>query len=44
VTLSPGFEADAITVNPYVGGDGILPFVTAAASHGKGLFILAKTL
>src|SRR5919199_1451675 len=24
VTLGPGFEADAITVNPYVGGDGVL--------------------
>jgi orotidine-5'-phosphate decarboxylase len=43
VTLSPGFEADAITVNAYVGGDGVLPFVSAATSHGKGLFILAKT-
>jgi orotidine-5'-phosphate decarboxylase len=43
VTLSPGFEADAITVNPYVGGDGVLPFVAAAKSHGKGLFILVKT-
>jgi orotidine-5'-phosphate decarboxylase len=43
MTLAPGFEADAITVNPYVGADGILPFVTAARSHGKGLFILAKT-
>jgi orotidine-5'-phosphate decarboxylase len=43
VTLSPGFDADAITVNPYLGGDGILPFVSAATSHGKGLFILVKT-
>jgi orotidine-5'-phosphate decarboxylase len=43
LTLPPGFEADAMTVNPFVGGDGILPFVTAATSHGKGLFILAKT-
>jgi orotidine-5'-phosphate decarboxylase len=43
VTLSPGFEADAITVNPYVGGDGVLPFVAAAKSGGKGLFILVKT-
>src|SRR5882724_12666667 len=43
VTMAPGFEADAITVNPYVGGDGVLPFVAAATSHGKGLFILAKT-
>jgi orotidine-5'-phosphate decarboxylase len=43
VQLSPGFEADAITVNPYVGGDGVLPFVEAAQSAGKGLFILVKT-
>jgi orotidine-5'-phosphate decarboxylase len=43
VTLSPGFEADAITVNPYVGGDGVLPFVAAAKAGGKGLFILVKT-
>jgi orotidine-5'-phosphate decarboxylase len=43
VKLSPGFEADAITVNPYVGGDGVLPFVEAAKSAGKGLFILVKT-
>jgi len=43
MALSPGFEADAITVNPYLGGDGVLPFVIAAKSHGKGLFILAKT-
>jgi orotidine-5'-phosphate decarboxylase len=43
IRLSPGFEADAITVNPYVGGDGVRPFVQAATSHGKGLFILVKT-
>jgi orotidine-5'-phosphate decarboxylase len=43
VTLSPGFEADAITVNPYLGGDGVFPFVAAAKAHGKGLFILVKT-
>jgi orotidine-5'-phosphate decarboxylase len=43
VRLAPGFEADAITVNPYVGGDGVLPFVSPTKSHGKGLFILVKT-
>ena len=43
VTLEPGFDADAITVNPYVGGDGVLPFVRAATAAGKGLFILVKT-
>jgi orotidine-5'-phosphate decarboxylase len=43
IKLSPGFDADAITVNPYVGGDGVVPFVQAATLHGKGLFILVKT-
>lgn len=43
VKLSPGFAADAITVNPYLGGDGVLPFVSAAKLHGKGLFVLVKT-
>jgi orotidine-5'-phosphate decarboxylase len=43
IILSPGFEADAITVNPYMGGDGVLPFVAAAKCHGKGVFILVKT-
>jgi orotidine-5'-phosphate decarboxylase len=43
VMLGPGFDADAITVNPYVGGDGVLPFVNAAKAEGKGLFILVKT-
>ncbi|HEX2279958.1 MAG TPA: orotidine-5'-phosphate decarboxylase [Candidatus Tectomicrobia bacterium] len=43
VPLGPGFDADAITVNPYVGGDGVLPFVNAAKTAGKGLFILVKT-
>lgn len=34
---------DIITVNPYLGSDGILPFTEAAAKTGKGLFILVKT-
>lgn len=43
MTLAPGFDADAITVNAYVGGDGVLPFVNAAKTAGKGVFILVKT-
>lgn len=38
-----GFEADAITVNPLFGTDGIKPFLDVAAEQGKGLFILVKT-
>lgn len=42
-SIAPGFEVDAITVNPYFGVDGILPFLDAAKAHGKGLFILVRT-
>jgi len=34
---------DALTVNPYLGSDGIRPFAEAAAAHGRGLFVLVKT-
>jgi orotidine-5'-phosphate decarboxylase len=35
--------ADAITVNPYLGSDGIMPFVDAAGERGAGVFVLVKT-
>ncbi len=43
--LTPGadFEADAITVNAYLGHDGIVPFLDTCAAHGKGLFVLLRT-
>lgn len=37
-----GPKADALTVNPYLGWDGIEPFVTAAGRE-RGLFVLVKT-
>jgi orotidine-5'-phosphate decarboxylase len=37
------WDADAITVNPYLGTDGIAPFVKVAAREGKGLFVLVRT-
>lgn len=37
------FDADALTVNPYLGEDGIQPFTKACAEHGKGIFTLVKT-
>lgn len=37
------FDADAVTIVPYLGWDGIKPFVEEARKHGKGLFILVKT-
>jgi orotidine-5'-phosphate decarboxylase len=39
----PSWDADAITVNPYLGMDGISPFVKVAAREGKGLFVLVRT-
>ncbi len=39
----PAFDVDAVTVSPYLGWDGIKPFVEEGAKHGKGLFILVKT-
>ena len=34
---------DAITVNPFLGGDSLVPFIKAAKENGKGLFVLVKT-
>jgi orotidine-5'-phosphate decarboxylase len=39
----PTWNADALTVNPYLGSDGILPFVQTAAHNDKGAFALVKT-
>ena len=41
--VMPIFEADSITVNPYLGWDGIKPFVEECKKYGKGLFALVKT-
>ncbi|MBI2583034.1 MAG: orotidine-5'-phosphate decarboxylase [Candidatus Aenigmarchaeota archaeon] len=37
------FDADAVTVSPYVGSDNTLQFVTVCAQQGRGAFILVKT-
>jgi orotidine-5'-phosphate decarboxylase len=37
------FDADALTVNPYLGYDGIKPFVDNCKKNDKGIFILVKT-
>jgi orotidine-5'-phosphate decarboxylase len=37
------FDADALTVNPYLGIDGIKPFIEDCSKYGKGIFILVKT-
>lgn len=34
---------DALTVSPYLGSDGVKPFMKRAAENGKGLYVLVKT-
>ena len=37
------FDADAITLNAYLGIDGIKPFLDVAKAKGKGVYILVRT-
>lgn len=39
----PVFDTDALTVNPYLGIDGIKPFLNDCINYQKGIFILVKT-
>ncbi|MBC7769300.1 MAG: orotidine-5'-phosphate decarboxylase [Phycisphaerales bacterium] len=39
----PGFDADCVTVNPYMGKDTLAPFVSAAKASGKGVAVLVRT-
>lgn len=38
-----GFDEDFATVNPYLGSDGIKPFIDVCKEEKKGIFILVKT-
>ena len=37
------FDEDFATVNPYLGSDGVKPFIDVCKQENKGLFILVKT-
>lgn len=37
------FDEDFATVNPYLGSDGVKPFIDVCKEENKGLFILVKT-
>jgi len=39
----PVFDADFVTLNPYMGEDAVMPFLEACRTYGKGVFILVKT-
>lgn len=38
-----GLGADAVTVNPYLGTDGVRPFIDLCGSRERGLFVLVRT-
>lgn len=38
-----GFDADALTVNPYMGADTLEPFLKVCAETNRGIFVLVKT-
>lgn len=40
---APGFDADCVTVNPYLGLDSIEPFLATAQATGKGVAVLVRT-
>lgn len=42
-TVCRGFDEDFVTVNPYLGTDGVKPFVDVCKEEKKGIFVLVKT-
>lgn len=38
-----GFDEDFATVNPYLGSDGVTPFLKVCKEEKKGIFVLVKT-
>ena len=38
-----GFDEDFVTVNPYLGTDGVKPFIEVCKEENKGIFVLVKT-
>lgn len=37
------FDEDFVTVNPYLGSDGVTPFIDVCKDTDKGIFVLVKT-
>ncbi len=42
-TVCRGFDEDFATVNPYLGSDGVKPFIKVCQEEKKGIFVLVKT-
>ena len=41
-TYAP-FDGDMVTVNPYLGSDGVKPFIDVCNKNDRGIFVLVKT-
>ena len=41
--ICKGFDEDFATVNPYLGSDGVNPFIKVCKEEKKGIFVLVKT-
>jgi orotidine-5'-phosphate decarboxylase len=41
--FGPTWDADALTINPYLGRDAVEPFLTAAKKAERGVFVLVRT-
>ena len=39
----PVWDADALTVNPYLGRDAVEPFLASARRSGRGVYVLVRT-
>jgi orotidine-5'-phosphate decarboxylase len=37
------WQEDAVTINPYLGGDSVEPFLEECSREGKGVFVLVRT-
>ncbi len=42
-TVCKGFGEDFVTVNPYLGSDGVKPFIDVCKEEKTGIFVLVKT-
>ncbi|MCL2046552.1 MAG: orotidine-5'-phosphate decarboxylase [Oscillospiraceae bacterium] len=42
-TLLRPFDVDALTINAYLGSDGVIPFIEEAVKNDKAVFTLVKT-
>lgn len=40
---APGFNADCVTINPYMGLDTLEPFIATAQANAKGVAVLVRT-